>query len=186
MYKCFCIHLMFGALSVHNKRIIKKTANMVDINNETLAIILCRISSACGLEAAALLLEENSESRPRSCWVKPWRKSRDSSGNIQFLLKEYNLYDDAKPYTSFIRMDQECFSKILNFVKKDIERSDTSMRKCIRVEEKLAVILRFLATGDTLKEVSENSKLSAPYLSSAVMEVCSAIYRNTKCEFLQV
>lgn len=155
---------------------------MAGISDEELLILLGGISSACNYEAAALMVEADKVTRSR-CWVKPWRETRDSGGNIQFLLKEYNLFCDEEAYTSYLRMDQRCFTAILNFVRSDIERSDTHLRKCIPVEEKLAATLRFLATGETFKELAENSKLSAPYLSSAIIEVCSAIYTRMKGVF---
>ena len=48
------------------------------------------------------------------------------------------------------------------------------------MEDKLAATVRSLATGETFKETAENSKHSASYLNSAVLEVCSAIYGNMK------
>jgi hypothetical protein len=47
-----------------------------------------------------------------------------------------------------LRMDQTCFHELLEMVKPQIQKQDTNMRKSIPADEKLALTLRYLATGE--------------------------------------
>ena len=75
-------------------------------------------------------------------WVKPWRENIAPVGNIQYLMKEYRLFADYEAIKKFLGMNESSFLEILSMVRGDIERRDTSMRKCIPVEEKLSATLR--------------------------------------------
>lgn len=45
-------------------------------------------------------------------------------------------------------MDQTCFDELLEMVKPQSQKQDTNMRKSIPAGEKLALTLRYLATGE--------------------------------------
>ena len=49
-----------------------------------------------------------------------------------------------------MRMDTESFGEILAAVAPHIERQDTNFRRAIHAEERLAMTIRFLATGNEL------------------------------------
>ena len=50
-------------------------------------------------------------------------------------------------YKHFLRMDIESFEELLQAVSPLIQRQDTHMRQAITPGERLALTLRFLATG---------------------------------------
>jgi hypothetical protein len=52
-------------------------------------------------------------------------------------------------FENFCRMSGEDFEYFLNKFGPKIKKQDTNMRQAIPVKERLAVTLRFLATGDT-------------------------------------
>lgn len=150
---------------------------------------LCTISSVHYTLAAIACLhsyENIIKNKKKRRWIKEWRTSRNSDGNVQHLLNEFKLAGDNTSFKFYLRMDETCFNMILHYIEKIIKRKNTIMRAAIPVAEKLAVTLRFLAKGEDFKELDENSKLSASYLRSAIIEVCTAIYETMKADYLKV
>lgn len=157
---------------------------MSDQSENILIASLCANTTISCLVAAEYQLQDKNK-RKRE-WVKKWRKTRAVCGNIQTLLKEYTLSSDRDSYKSFLRMDEDCFRRILSYIENDISREDTHLREAIPPAEKLAATLRYLATGENFKELAENTKLSPTYLQFSIIEVCEAIYRRMSNEFLKV
>jgi len=63
-----------------------------------------------------------------------------------------------------------------------ISKTDTNMRKCIPVQERLAVTLRFLASGDSFKSLSYLFKFSVQTVSRCVQDVCKALNQELESE----
>ena len=66
-----------------------------------------------------------------------------------------------------------------------IRKKTTRLRKPISVEEKLAVTLRFLATGESYSSLQYQFRISKSTISIFIPEVCSAIYIALKDIYLQ-
>ncbi|KAJ8939441.1 hypothetical protein NQ318_010625 [Aromia moschata] len=77
------------------------------------------------------------------------------------------------------------FEYLLNKIGPEISKMDTNMRKCIPVQERLAVTLRFLATGDSYQSLAYLFKFLAQLISSIIPEVCQAII-NALQEFIKL
>ena len=60
---------------------------------------------------------------------------------------------DVSSYQNFVRMNAATFETLLNMVAPLIFRKDTNMREAIPPGERLALTLRFLATGEDLLEM---------------------------------
>lgn len=60
------------------------------------------------------------------------------------------------------------------------------MRIAISAEERLAITLKFLATGDSYGTLSELFRISRPSIVEIVPEVCQAIFDALKEDYLQV
>lgn len=156
------------------------------MNDAAIAVaLLTSTAAACLLLDEAEEQERKEKSIRRKCWVKQWRMSRSRDGNCQKLLKELTA-TDLKDFKNFLRMDEICFNRILSYISKDIEKQNTVCREAIPVREKLAVVLRFLATGESFKDLDYNTKLSSSFLREAAINVCEAIYTNMKGDFLKV
>ena len=67
-----------------------------------------------------------------------------------------------------------------------IAKTETTMRKTISAEERLAVTLRFLATGNTYFDLAFQFRMHQSTISGIIPEVCQAIYQCLKCEYLRV
>ncbi|XP_036335456.1 uncharacterized protein LOC118745905 [Rhagoletis pomonella] len=59
------------------------------------------------------------------------------------------------------------------------------MRQSVSPTEKLAATLRFLATGETLKSTNHQTLLSCSFLCSPIPEVCRAIWKHFKDDYLK-
>ena len=55
---------------------------------------------------------------------------------------------DTSSYRNFVRMTASTFEELLSSIAPRIKFQDTAMRKAICPAERLAVTLRFLATGE--------------------------------------
>ena len=84
--------------------------------------------------------------RKREIWNREWVLNRPKQGAYYNLVAELRLADTAS-YTNFLRMDPTTFDELLNLVGPLITRKDTRMRSAIPAGERLALTLRFLATG---------------------------------------
>jgi len=83
--------------------------------------------------------------RKRSLWTHPWISARCVHGAYHALMQEL----DQKSFHNFLRMNNSSFELLLSKIAAQITRQDTNMRLSIPPEERLAVTLRYLATGES-------------------------------------
>lgn len=83
-------------------------------------------------------------------------------------------------FHNFCRMSSEDFEYILNRISPFITKKNTKWRQSIPVKERLAVTLRFLATGDSFQSLHYLFKISPQVISRIVPEVCEAIIQDLK------
>ena len=82
----------------------------------------------------------------RQTWAKNWILRRPRHGVYANLLRELNA-EDPETFRQYHRLDTEAFNKILSMVGLVIQKKDTVTRTSISPGERLAITLRFLATG---------------------------------------
>ena len=119
--------------------------------------------------------EEPKKRRKRINWVRPWLARREQRGIYHLLVKELILEDETS-YRDFFRTNIEQFQFLIDAIAKRIAKNDTVMRASIKPDERLAVTLRYLATGETFKSLEYSFRLSTTAISSIVLECCEAIY----------
>ena len=83
-------------------------------------------------------------------------------------------------------MTPENVNEILVLIRDDIAKKDTPMRELIPLEIRLAVTIRFLATGTTFEDLSMCFRVYKSTIGNFLPEVCEAIYRRLKNDFFQV
>ena len=100
------------------------------------------------LLAIILLIRRRRRRRiARRMWVKSWIERRNELGAYQNLVQE--LASEDKPmYQRYFLLNEDLFKSLLAKVRPMIQRKDTHMRKSISAAERLAVTLRYLATGE--------------------------------------
>ena len=95
----------------------------------------------------ARIAEKNKKKpKKRSCWVKAWLLRRKELGAYDNLMVEL-ANEDIEGYISFQRLSPELFAELLAKVQPLIEKKNTVMRDAIPAGARLAVTLRYLATG---------------------------------------
>lgn len=85
-------------------------------------------------------------------------------------------------FENFCRMSATDFEHFITELGPLITKKDTNMRESIPIQERLAVTLRFLATGDSFISLSYLFKFSAQTVSRCVQEVCRALNNKLKDE----
>lgn len=78
-------------------------------------------------------------------------------------------------FENFCRMSATDFEYLLKKIGPMIQKQNTNMRKSFPIQERLAVTLRFLATGDSFTSLSYLFKMSRCTVSACVQEVCQAL-----------
>ena len=82
----------------------------------------------------------------RISWTKRWILRRKQLGAYENLVRELNAEDPQK-FRQYHRLDRQSFEDILQIISPYIYKQETRMRSSIKARERLAVTLRFLATG---------------------------------------
>ena len=77
-------------------------------------------------------------------------------------------------------MSPERSQHLLDLVRPHIQKEDTKFQKAISAAERLAITLRFLATGDSQKTLSFSFRVGKARVSKIVAETSDAIYSVLK------
>ena len=122
--------------------------------------------------------------RRRSVWVKPWIQRRPLQGQYEQLMKELHA-EDVSAFTNFMRMGPEDFHELLTRIAPRITKRDTNYyRKSLEPGLKLAVTLRFLATGNSYKTLQYGFRVAHNTISVFIPQVCQAIINELSDEVL--
>ena len=108
----------------------------------------------------------------RRWWITPLYSSRKSDSN---LLQSMLIEEDTGHFKNFVRMSSADFEVLLNLIGPKIEKKNTFLRNSVPVKERLAITLRFLATGDSYTSLQYLFKVSKQLISMIVPEVCRAL-----------
>lgn len=125
-----------------------------------------------GISAAILMLKKvrkRRNKRQRSIWMKDYLKTRNFGIIRQLELNENILFKN------FMRMSMRDFYLLLEMIKPKIIKKNTRFREAIPAEVKLAITLRYLATGDSFMSLMYLFKVSKQFISSMLPEVLRAI-----------
>jgi hypothetical protein len=74
---------------------------------------------------------------------------------------------------------------IINLIGEKISKKDAPFRKAISVQERLALMLHFLSSGDSYVSLQYLFKISKQAISCIVLEVCEALVEKLK-DYIQV
>ena len=88
----------------------------------------------------------------------------------------------SKKFENFCRMSSTDFEYLLHKIAPYILKMNTNMRESIPIQERLAVTLRYLASGDSFISLSYTFKFSPQTVSRCIQEVCRALIQESKDE----
>ncbi|KAL4149795.1 hypothetical protein QTP88_003659 [Uroleucon formosanum] len=121
---------------------------------------------------AVIIVDQNYEakkSRKRRFWVRPSLKSGRAKCSVNDFMNDLiseqvdklNLeYRCGTGFRNFFRMTSNDFETLLSLIGPRIIKMNNTFRKAIPVNERLAVTLRFLATGDSYHSLMHIFKIS--------------------------
>ena len=101
-------------------------------------------------------------------------------GDYHQLLQELNR-EDPNGFKNFLRIKPELFQEMVERLKPILQKKETKMLDPLPVGLKVAVTLRFLATGNTYTSLQYSFRVSKSAISRFVPKVCQAIidvYKN--------
>ena len=122
--------------------------------------------------------------RRRKIWARKWLTRRSLLGDFEQLMEEMNK-EDERGFRNFMRIKPDLFQEMVHRLTPRLKKMTTNMRSPLPVGLKLAVTLRFLATGDSFTSLQYSFRVSKSAISRFLPLVCQAIIDTFKDEFLK-
>ena len=117
----------------------------------------------------------------KSCWVQPYLARRMELGNYDNLMKELRN-ETPELFMNFTRTSACLFDEICEKITPLIEKEETFFRKPLPPGLRLAITLRFLATGETYTSLQYNFRVAKNTICTLVPATCQAIIEMFKDE----
>ena len=130
-------------------------------------------------------LKQQKKPKKRRVWVRSYLKQRASHGHYDNLMRELSL-NDKDLYKNFTRLDEDLYNQIVDRLRPRLEKQTTFWREPLEVGLRLAITLRFLATGDTYRSLSYAFRVAPNTISKVVPETCRAIIAEYGYEVMHV
>ena len=121
---------------------------------------------------------------PRTVWVRPWLLRRPIFGHYENLIQELNR-EDLRGYKQFMRISPELFMEIVHRVGPRIEKQYTNWRPPLDPGLKIAITLRYLATGNTYRSLQYGFRVAANTISLFIPDTCEAIIQEYSAEHMK-
>ncbi|XDV15962.1 hypothetical protein PO909_015873, partial [Leuciscus waleckii] len=115
-------------------------------------------------------------------WVHPLNQRRPQQGDFYHLVEELRL--DSQRHHQYFRMSAEKMDELLSIIGPEITRQNTNYRSAIEPKQRLAVGLRYLASGDSLISLAFSYRLGHTTVMNSVHMVCAAIEKHMMQSFL--
>ncbi|CAK1597954.1 unnamed protein product [Parnassius mnemosyne] len=111
--------------------------------------------------------------KKRRWWMLSIHRNRTRSSMDKQLAEL--LAEPSGEFDNFVRMSVNDFEYLLQKISPIVAKQDTDWRDAIPIKIRLAVTLRYLATGDSYKSLHHLFKISSQIISKIIPEVCSAL-----------
>ena len=114
----------------------------------------------------------------RRCWIRKWIARRNDVKLPPDL--------DSFSFQNFLRMSMADFAYLVQLLSPTVAKEDTHFRRAITVQDRLAVTLRFLATGDSFSSLQYLCRMGKSTISGIIPEICEALWNQLKPFYMQV
>ena len=92
--------------------------------------------------------------------------------------------DDTAEFRAMLRMTSETYQVLIEKVRPYIEKRDTFYRKCISVEERVSITLKYLATGESGVSLSQQFRVGRSTVSCILRTTLAAIVKGMSQDYL--
>lgn len=112
--------------------------------------------------------------RRKRWWTRQWILRRPLHGAFEKLMVELDQ-EDVASFANFVRFTPQAFNEVLQNIEALITKKDTFWRKALPPGLKLAITLRYLATGDSYQSLAYNFRVAKNTICLFIPQVCQAI-----------
>ncbi|XP_031342315.1 uncharacterized protein LOC116170224 [Photinus pyralis] len=107
-------------------------------------------------------------------WIHPIHTRRPVFGSFNHLFPD--LLNDPKKFYNYFRMSPDLFFQLRNLIAERIRKENTNYRAAISPEERLAVFLRYLATGESFTSLSYTFRMGISTIHYVVKELNEVVW----------
>ena len=126
----------------------------------------------------AILVDSSDEEESGRGKTRKWIKRRSSHGFYNTSIEELRC-EGTNTYKEMMRMSYETFKELLHFIEPLITPQESfNGNRTIAAAERLALTIRFLATGETFRSLSYQFRISERVISNIVYQVAGAIVKE--------
>ena len=125
--------------------------------------------------------------RPRAKWVSAWltEEKRRQYGAYYTIMRE--LHDgDVAAFLRYMRFEPAMWQELRDRVCPQIDGMHMVMREPIEAPCKLAITLRYLATGETFRSLSFQFRVAHNTIGKMIPEVCEALIAEYAPEVISI
>lgn len=131
------------------------------------------------------IIEQENARSVRTMWTRSIfseeKRLLHGCGNTLFL----ELEGDISKFFNYFRMTPNMFYRLLNLIENKIEKQHI-IRTPISSKSRLAITLRYLASGDSMSSLSYAFRVAPQTVSEIILETCTAIWDNLAKNLLKV
>ncbi|KAL0879747.1 hypothetical protein ABMA27_003460 [Loxostege sticticalis] len=138
---------------------------MEESDEEQIVVVACLLAEEEELEKKV--------KRKHSIWIHDIFKKRSEHGEYHTLFPD--LSNDDIKFFQYFRMSQAKFHYLVDTLKPHLLRQNTKYREAIGPEERLAVCLRYLATGNSFRSLAFSFRMGERTVREIVYSTCEAI-----------
>lgn len=146
--------------------------------------VIVAAATAVLLAGATALSTTTSNSKSRTLWVSELNGERERYGAFNSTMVTLEI-SDAREWQNYMRMDKDLFTALLHSVQELISKQDTRLRKAIPPAERLALTLRYLATGESFASLHFQFRMGKSTIAKVIPEVCLAIFQCLKSQYMR-
>ena len=146
---------------------------------ERLTLALCLADLEADLAEDDILIHhmemrKRRRRKKRRWWVRPWVVRRPLLGQYTQLMRELEIEDEAS-FKNFLRVEPAMFHELVERLAPRIEKVVTRMRRPLEPGLKVALTLRYLASGNDYHSLMYGFRVPHNSISIVLREVCQAI-----------
>ena len=131
-------------------------------------------------------LMDSDDEKPHRGKTRRWVKRRSDRGYFNNIIKELRV-EDRTGFRDMFRMDVADFEYILTQISDLISpKHRLGGTDPIKCDERLAITLRYLATGESFQSLSYQFRISLNAVSYIVKGCCKAIVERMALAFIKV